>query len=197
MATKNSPQNSESKSSNSSTPRPTKKKSKSKKLDAHIDKTQKELEEELVQDHYGLVVTQALSFLGNSHFDDYIQAGLIGLLKAVRNHDPEKSKFSTFATVCIRNEIINLKRKLTKKSAKHVIFDSDFVDEIARAKGYNNESSIKEFLPDFLSEEDRFIIKLKLQNYTNKEIADFMSCSKHVLLNKIKNIISIIKEHNE
>jgi len=197
MATKNSPQNSESKSSNSSTPQSRKKKSNNKKLNLHTDKTQKELEEKLVQDHYGLVVTQALSFLGSSHFDDYIQAGLIGLLKAVRNHDPEKSKFSTFATVCIRNEIINLERKLNKKSSKHVIFNSDFVDKIAKAKGCENGDSIKELLPDILSEEDRFIIKLKLQNYTNKEIADFTSCSKHVLLNKIRNIIDVIREHNE
>jgi len=192
MVTKNSPQNSGSKSSNSSTPQNT-----SKKLSPNIDKTQQELEEKLVQDHYGLVITQALSFLGGSHFDDYVQAGLIGLLKAVRNHDPEKSKFSTFATVCIRNAIINLRRKLTKKSARHVMFNSDFVDEIAKTSGYNKESSIKEFLPDSLSEEEKFIIKLKLQNYTNKEIADFISCSKNVLLNKIRNIISIIKEHNE
>ena len=77
------------------------------------------------------------------------------------------------------------------------MFNSDFVDEIAKTSGYNKESSIKEFLPDSLSEEEKFIIKLKLQNYTNKEIADFISCSKNVLLNKVRNIISIIKEHNE
>jgi RNA polymerase sigma factor (sigma-70 family) len=192
MVIKNSPQNSESKSSSSLTPQ-----NKSKKLNLNVGQTQQELEEKLVQDHYGLVITQALSFLGDSHFDDYVQNGLIGLLKAVRNHDPKKSKFSTFATVCIRNEIINLKRKLTKKSARHVVFNSAFVDEIVKTNGYNKESNIKEFLPDSLSEEEKFIIKLKLQNYTNKEISDFISCSRDVLLNKIRNIISIIKEHNE
>ena len=65
--------------------------------------TNKELEEELVYDHYGLVVSQALYFLNDPNFDDYIQVGLIGLLKAIRKHNPEKSKFSTFASICINN----------------------------------------------------------------------------------------------
>ena len=80
--------------------------------------TNKELEEELIHDHYGLVVSQALYFLNDSNFDDYIQVGLIGLLKAIREHDPERSKFSTFATVCIRNAINNLKEKDEKKDEK-------------------------------------------------------------------------------
>ena len=42
-----------------------------------------ELEEQLVQSNYGLVVSQALSLLHKkSNIDDYIQVGLIGLLKA-------------------------------------------------------------------------------------------------------------------
>ena len=77
----------------------------SKNLDKASKETQ-ELEEQLVHTHYGLVVSQALRFSSHrSSVEDHIQVGLIGLLKAIRNYDPEKSKFSTFATVCIRNEI--------------------------------------------------------------------------------------------
>ena len=44
-------------------------------------KSSKELENELIHKHYGLVVSQALSFCGQtSLLEDYIQVGLIGLL---------------------------------------------------------------------------------------------------------------------
>ena len=71
-----------------------------------------ELEEKLIREHYGLVISQALYFLDDSSFEDYIQAGLIGLLKAIRNYDENKAKFSTFATVCIRNEIQSLNKNI-------------------------------------------------------------------------------------
>ena len=67
-----------------------------------------EHENQKIKDNYGLVVSQALSFSRsyNQDLEDYIQVGLIGLLKAIRKHDPERSKLSTYATVCIRNEIV-------------------------------------------------------------------------------------------
>ena len=79
-----------------------------------------ELEEELVCKNYGLVVSQALSFSNeNSQFllEDYIQVGLIGLLKAIREYKEDKAKFSTFATVCIRNHMLNLLRRTKNKKS--------------------------------------------------------------------------------
>ena len=52
-----------------------------------------ELEEKLVCKNYGLVVSQALSFSNqNSQFslEDYIQVGLIGLLKAINLQNEHK-----------------------------------------------------------------------------------------------------------
>lgn len=50
-----------------------------------------------------------------SDFDDYFQEGVIGLLKAIDEYDPEnyQIKFSTFAYICIIRRIFN-----TLKSAK-------------------------------------------------------------------------------
>jgi DNA-directed RNA polymerase specialized sigma subunit len=59
--------------------------------------TDKELEDQLIRNNYGLVVSQALSFLSkNSSLDEFIQAGLIGLLRAIRQHDEDIAKFSTY-----------------------------------------------------------------------------------------------------
>lgn len=150
-----------------------------------------ELEEKLIREHYGLVISQALYFLNDPNFEDYIQAGLIGLLKAIRNYDENKSKFSTFATVCVRNEI----QSLNKKSKKHKSKNYRHVREQDRQ--YNTKDSLSDYLPEFLSEEYKFIISLKIENYTNAEIGDFISCSKGDVKKKIELIIKLLKEYNQ
>ena len=186
MATKDSQQNSGSKSSNSSTP----KKVKNKKLTDNKSETQEELEEKLIHENYGLVVSQALCFLDDNNFEDYIQAGLIGLLKAIRTYDENKAKFSTFASVCIRNAISTLNKKVKKLGSQNLrgVLEHD--------KIYNSKENIEHYLPDFLSEEHKFIIKLKIQGYTNAEIGSFMSCTKKDIKCKIEIIIKLLQEYN-
>jgi len=186
MATNDFQQNSESKSSSFSTPR---EKSKS-KLAKNKASQKEELEEKLVHEHYGLVVSQALYFLDDSNLDDYIQAGLIGLLKAIRNHDENKAKFSTFAIVCIRNEMKNLNKKSKKHRSKN------FTNATRQDKQYNIKETLSDYLPEFLPEEYKFIISLKIQSYTNAEISDFISCSKNDVKEKIELIIKLLKEYN-
>ena len=184
METKGSQQSSELKNSSSLT--------QNQKSNLYKNKTitNKELEEELIHDHYGLVVSQALYFLNDSNFDDYIQVGLIGLLKAIREHDPERSKFSTFATVCIRNAINNLKEKDEKKDS--ITFEYAKVVE----ESYNISEKISDCLPDSLTEKQVFLIKLKSQNYTNAEIADLMSITKQEVIKQIDVIIKSLRETN-
>mgnify|MGYP003627478371 FL=1 len=151
---------------------------------------EEEREEELVRKHYGLAVSQALYFLNDPNFEDYIQAGLIGLLKAVRNHDENKSKFSTFATVCVRNEIQSLDKKAKKYKSRN------YRNVTEQDRHYNTEETLSDCLPEFLEEEYKFIISLKIQNYTNAEISDFISCSKKEVKEKIELIIILLKEYN-
>jgi len=186
MATKDSQQNSELKNSNFSTQQ---QKSKN-KLASSQTKQNKELEEELIRKHYGLVFSQALYFLDDPNFEDYIQSGLIGLLKAIRKHDKTKAKFSTFATVCIRNEIKNTSKKAKKHKSKN------YGDVIEKDREYNTKDVLSDYLPEFLSEEYKFIISLRVQNYTNAEIAEFLSCSKADVKEKIRLIIKLLKESN-
>lgn len=49
-----------------------------------------------------------------SEKDDFIQEGLIGLLKAVRTYDSKSSSFLTYASLCIKNSIISAVRKYNK-----------------------------------------------------------------------------------
>ena len=163
----------------------------------NTDKNNQELEQQLVQQHYGLVVSQALSFLQDhkNNIDDCIQAGLIGLLKAIRKYDKEKAKFSTFASVCIRNEILNWNRKENRKRKVKVLCNNTLLEKAENAF-YNLKDKFYEIEPDFLTDEQQIILHLKLENYTNKEIAEHLSCSKGSLSNKIHNLIRVLKEAN-
>lgn len=64
--------------------------------------------EELVTKNLGLVRTVISDKFSIYHewYEDMFQEGIIGLIKAVSRHDPEKgAQLSTFAYLCIKNEI--------------------------------------------------------------------------------------------
>ncbi len=84
-------------------------------------------------ENYGLVakVLQDCScFFGNTGIytrDDLIQIGSIGLLKAIDSFDPDrKCRFSTYAYVLIRNELIN---EIMKEIRRHGQEAADIGDE--------------------------------------------------------------------
>jgi RNA polymerase sigma factor (sigma-70 family) len=154
-----------------------------------MDNNTKELEELLVQQHYGLVVSQALSFCGQTGLlEDYIQVGLIGLLKAIRNYEPARSKFSTFSTTCIKNEILRFKNKNKKhENCTNLIENVSYCEKI----------QLWEFFPDNLSEEEFFILSLKQSNFTRKEMCEALHCSKRKVDQKINRLIKKLKFYND
>ena len=160
------------------------------------NKNPEELEGQLVDEHYGLVVTQALRFSSNKQdLDDHIQVGLIGLVKAIRNYDPVKSKFSTFATTCIKNEIFRYIRKNKKKSFTYIVQTRSIVGK--NADFYTPKEKLWEAIPDNLSEQEKLILYLKAQNYTHKEIAETLSCTKNHVKNVVRKLLSILKKANQ
>jgi RNA polymerase sporulation-specific sigma factor len=74
-------------------------------------------EGQIYQENFGLIgnvisilfTKDEIKHLG---YDDLVQEGSVGLLKAIRTYDSSKSvEFSTYATICIRNEIRNYAMK--------------------------------------------------------------------------------------
>ncbi|WP_457641156.1 sigma-70 family RNA polymerase sigma factor [Persephonella sp.] len=49
---------------------------------------------------------------GEIEFDDLVNTGIIGLMKAIDRYDKEKAKFSTYAYIKIRGEILDYLRSL-------------------------------------------------------------------------------------
>ena len=144
-------------------------------------------ETQLVNKHYGLVVSQAVRLSSQRNdLEDYMQVGFIGLLKAIRNYDPDKSQFSTFATVCIRNEIFRYMRKNKKKSV-----NSSFKKD----NWYTTKEEMWEFIPDCLSEKEKMVLKTKSENYTHKEIAEKLSCPKGQIKHIVRKIIETTRRY--
>ncbi|HAE75102.1 MAG TPA: hypothetical protein DCG52_01785 [Alphaproteobacteria bacterium] len=157
--------------------------------------SQSELEEQLILKHYGLAVSQALRFIGNDKqlLEDYIQVGLIGLLKAVRKYDKNRSKFSTFATTCIKNELINFVNRSLKRDKKiNVIYNSDLLSTLSE-KYVADPTDCFETINDLFTEEQRFIITKKIQNIPDEEISQAIGCSNIAFKDKIRDIIDTIK----
>jgi RNA polymerase sporulation-specific sigma factor len=70
-----------------------------------------------------------------SEKDDFIQEGLIGLLKAVRTYDNKSSSFLTYASLCIKSSIISAVRKYNKSFGTLVSYDDISDDTIPDVTG--------------------------------------------------------------
>lgn len=70
-----------------------------------------------------------------SEKDDFIQEGLIGLLKAVRTYDSKSSSFVTYASICIKSSIISAVRKFNKQYNTLVPYDEGSYDNVPDVSG--------------------------------------------------------------
>lgn len=69
------------------------------------------LREGLVTRHLGLVPSVVSKFRGKAEWDDLVQVGYVGLMKAVDGYDPAQNvKFSTYAHHCITGELCHYLR---------------------------------------------------------------------------------------
>ena len=146
-------------------------------------------EEQLVDRHTPLVVSLAFLFIptGNNDFDDLVQAGIIGLVKAIRHFDESRgNQFSTFATTLIRREIL---RELGRNRQ---IADCNLCIDVPDDESEN----LWELLPEYLNETEKEVIKLRVKGYKLREIGLEMGCSKQWANVQLQNAFEKIREAN-
>lgn len=152
---------------------------------------QKNSEEQLIHQNMGLVVQLAKSFHPHSaeELDEYIQLGRIGLLKAIRKHDPSRGALTTVAWHYIRWEII---RYLNANRQEHEVL----FDEHAAPTAH---SPVWELLPDSLSDTERQVVTLRAEgNHTFREIGQILGGFTRGWANKVfKAALVKIREANE
>lgn len=75
----------------------------------------------------GYAIKRYIKIFPNEDVDDYCQIGYIGLIKAQRTFNVERSSWSSYAIRCIVNEILMYKRK-NKKYNNQIYLDDSIKD---------------------------------------------------------------------
>lgn len=145
---------------------------------------------------------KALYLIGGDH-EDLIQEGMIGLYKAIRDYQREKeASFLTFADLCISRQIYTaIKSSNTKKNQplnNYISIDSSnysddvestdsavsFIETLAHARIMNpeemfidkeNTSLLEKELYERLSNFERQILNLYMQDYNYSKIAEILN----------------------
>jgi len=142
-------------------------------------------ESKLIEDYKYIVLEEVKKTVRNKlELEDYIQVGFVGLIKAVRKFDPSQGDFENYAKVCIKNELMTSFKRRSKKS-----FYYNFSEK--------KSEEVWEILPDSLTSTEKVVLRMKCENYTNREIADFLNLTKKYVKKVYVDCINKIKHANE
>ncbi len=128
--------------------------------------------------------------------DDLFQEGMLALLKAERTYKAQGgAKFETYASVVIRNHIIDIIR--THKAEPSVLFETTSSTE--DVTGDDQHGGVKELLKilhealDDCSAVERAIFNAYFQGYSYQEICEIFGISKKKVDNTIQKIRKLAK----
>lgn len=147
-------------------------------------------ENDLILNNMGLVKRIAKMFRppNRTEYEEYVQVGRIGLMKAIRKHEPSKGKLTTIAWNHIKWEIMRYIKK-------NYGLGEQLPDGLVQ---YNSPiDSIAHLLPDGLSETDIQILNLKLEGRKLTEITKIMGIERYHLIKQYKIILDKIRTANE
>ena len=145
--------------------------------------------EDLIEKNMGLVASIVNSFhpKDQTEREDYLQAGRIGLWKALKNFNPTKgSKFSPYAWNPIRWEIIK-EIKIMKRKKDHIDLSS------INVPAYIEKEKFWEYLPE-LTDEEKMVLDLRLMEYRFHEICTHMGKRNNYIKKLFYSAIEKIKE---
>ena len=147
-------------------------------------------------------------FLVGADQDDLLQEGTIGLLKAIKNYSEGKASFKTFATLCIRRQILTAARSSTaqKNSALNEASGNnletedgheDYPKELYSNVRYNPEAiflskekimEFQDFVEHNFSPFERQVFNYMIKGFSYKEIAEELEKTPKVIDNSFQRI---------
>ena len=158
--------------------------------------------EDLIEQNMGLVLTVVNRFhpKDQNEKDAYIQAGRIGLWKAISKFsETGGSKFSPYAWNPIKWEIINEIRSIKGKPCIEFVEEYQGLDRAEMSsKDTWNDHGFKfwELLPAKLTESEEKVITLKAQGYNFKEIAHKLQLDRSNIKKIFDSAVDTIRENN-
>ena len=170
------------------------------------------------------LVTSRVLRINRGHYDeDMFQAGCVGLIKAVDKFDPSRGyAFSTYAVPTIDGHIQvykqrtnHLIRPLRQNRSGDELYSYRHVESMDAPIKYNDENLylsniledsanveadatgglIVEFLLSKLNEQERRIIELRMEEYSQQDIADMIGTTQANVSRKIRKCKTILAKY--
>ena len=135
--------------------------------------------------------------------DDLYQEASLALYEAAESFEPERGvKFSTYAYVHIKNNLLNFVKKYRRRYRDDIYsFDAstrglNFQVSDSTTSAYDEgvlKDTLNRFLDD-LSKEDRLILLMRGSNYSYKDIAEKLNMSTKKIDNKLRVLKQRLKK---
>ena len=145
--------------------------------------------DELIEQNMGLVIDAVNSFCPRNLTErqDLIDAGRIGLWKALQKYNKDKGVISTYVWRPIRWSII---RELKRK--KYALSLSDYPQQSMPESG----AGIWELFTTNMTDDEKQLIDLRCQGYKFREICELVNETPANVKNKFYKALEKIKEGN-
>jgi RNA polymerase sporulation-specific sigma factor len=165
--------------------------------------------EHLMQKYKPLVRAKAGAyFLMGADREDLVQEGMLGLFKAIRDFNPEKSGFYAFAELCITRQIISAVKAATRQkhmplnnalSLQRVMPESDMsLEQILASRESNDPQDIlmqrqqldtmRETMQRTLSRLEKQVLGLYLRGMTYAQMAAAINRSEKSVDNALQRV---------
>ena len=146
-----------------------------------------------------------------SHGDDFIAEGLLGLIKAAKTYDPARCKFATYATRCIQNQFFMYLRWLRNKEAPtiplsvvinghapdgteltladtEIMVDWNSFEEIDKVMEKDYRDKLLDAFLKTRGGKDKEIIELMRRGHKQKAVAELVGISQSYVSRRFRNI---------
>ena len=146
---------------------------------------------ELIEKNMGLVISVVNSFKpqNSTEREDYVQAGRIGLWKALKKYDNSKGAvLSTYAWNPIRWEIIKEIKSLKKSKYKTL--------PPTHVPAYIDAQEFWEIIPSSFSEEEIFLLDLQRMGYKLSEMAEIAGKKNSYVKRVFYKAVKKLREYN-
>lgn len=149
--------------------------------------------DDLIINNMGLVIKIVNSFRprNDTERDDLIDAGRIGLWKAIKKYKKSSGQLSTFSWRPITWAILKEIKNNTRKHKGKVSLENRDIEQ------KNSQEPLWEYLSRGLSKNEKKIIELRASGFKLKEISEILNLPQNKVKSMFYNILKKIKDDNE
>lgn len=159
-------------------------------MDINYSQATSEQLDSMINDNMGIVASVVKTFKPKTseELEEYTQLGRIGLWKAIKNYDSDRSAMSTNMWLHVRWEI---SRYLHNKKKKPIELQLDDSLDLAES---NTKDDLWEYVPINMTDDEKRIIELRIMGHTFSKIGKLLNKSSFWINKKYKKAIEKIYE---